>query len=61
MITKYDDTIQRLKVILRDDECKYMNRSTIKGYLGELIVKKNLRVKRCASNTKEINQDTTLT
>ncbi len=35
-------TIQRLKLVINDENCKRMNQSTVKGYLGELIVKAKL-------------------
>ena len=37
-----DETIQRLRAIVFDDNCKNMNLSNIKGYLGELLVTQKL-------------------
>lgn len=35
-------TIENIKDIIRDENCLRMNKSNIKGYLGELFVKKKL-------------------
>lgn len=37
-----DKTIATLKSVISDNNCARMNKSTIKGYLGELIVKRHL-------------------
>jgi hypothetical protein len=37
-----DKTIRCLKEIINDPNCKYMNLSNVKGYLGELLVLKKL-------------------
>jgi len=36
-------TIKRLKKIILDENCKNMNKSTVKGFLGELLVKNKLK------------------
>jgi hypothetical protein len=36
-------TISLLKNVINDKNCRNMNLSTIKGYLGELIVKRKLQ------------------
>mgnify|MGYP006179999811 CR=1 FL=1 len=36
------NTIENLQKLLLDDNCSRMNKSTIKGYLGELYVKGKL-------------------
>ncbi len=38
------NTISLLRRIINDPNCKRMNLSTVKGYLGELIVKESLEV-----------------
>lgn len=38
----YSKTINGLKALLNDENCNNMNRSTIKGYIGELIVRDKL-------------------
>jgi hypothetical protein len=37
-----EETISRLKSVITDPNCSQMNRSTVKGYLGELLVKAKL-------------------
>jgi hypothetical protein len=41
-VMKNCDTIELLKNVIQDDNCKRMNLSTIKGFYGELLVKKKL-------------------
>src|ERR1700724_1160231 len=41
-MTPINETIQRLKLIIKDENCARMNQSTVKGYLGELLVKAKL-------------------
>lgn len=41
-------TIDVLKEIIQDENCSHMNLSTIKGYLGELIVKLKLEKEGCS-------------
>ena len=36
------ETIQRLKLVIKDENCARMNHSTVKGFLGELLVKAKL-------------------
>ena len=38
-----DETIELLKKVIRDPNCKEMNKSTVKGYLAELIVMNKLQ------------------
>ena len=37
-----EETINRLKSVITDSNCSNMNKSTVKGYLGELLVKAKL-------------------
>ncbi|MFI5332203.1 MAG: hypothetical protein ACHQ2F_14370, partial [Desulfobaccales bacterium] len=51
---KMDDlgkTIDLLKVVIKDNNCVRMNKSTIKGYLGELIVKRKLKEEGILTNS----------
>jgi hypothetical protein len=45
-------TIKSLKKIICDENCRHMNLSTIKGYLGELIVKTRLESEGCIVEQK---------
>ncbi len=45
-------TIELLKKIIRDENCRHMNLSTIKGYLGELIIKAKLESEGCVVEQK---------
>jgi len=45
-------TINLLKEIIKDENCRHMNLSTIKGYLGELIVKAKLESEGCMVKQK---------
>jgi len=49
--TMLDNTINLLKRVISDENCKKMNLSNVKGYLGELLV-----VKKLAENTHNIVQ-----
>lgn len=46
-LNNFEKTIGLLKKIIRDGNCKHMNLSTIKGYLGELVVKSKLEKEGC--------------
>lgn len=46
------ETINLLKLLLRNENCKHMNLSTIKGYLGELIVREKLESEGCVVRQK---------
>jgi hypothetical protein len=39
---QFETTIRNLKKIIKDPNCKHMNLSIVKGYLGELFVRKKL-------------------
>jgi hypothetical protein len=47
-----DTTIDLLKKIITDKNCENMNLSTVKGYLGELIVKRKLQDEGIKTNSK---------
>ena len=42
MENNLETTIKNLKKLIRDSNCQKMNLSTVKGYLGELMVRKKL-------------------
>ncbi len=42
-MSSINETITLLKTIILDENCKRMNKSEVKGYLGELIVLKKLQ------------------
>lgn len=41
-MSSIEETIGRLKSVITDPNCSKMNKSTVKGYLGELLVKAKL-------------------
>ena len=41
-MSNVSDTIDLLKKVILDPNCSRMNQSTVKGYLGELLVKAKL-------------------
>ncbi len=49
---KTSKTVDLLKAVIRDENCRHMNLSTIKGYLGELIVKAKLESEGCMVEQK---------